>query len=107
MLIKYDIEIKNSTVSNRLKQLTNLIYKLLPMREEGGDWETLLFTIIEELSGISRLIDIDSNEIFFSLLAKLEGLFDLTKENDFFNFRRVIFECLSLINKVKKNVCIE
>ena len=37
MLIKYDIDIKDDTVLNRLKQLTNLIYKLLPMREEGGD----------------------------------------------------------------------
>mgnify|MGYP007101825463 CR=1 FL=1 len=106
MLIKYDVEIKDDTVLNRLKQLTNLIYKLLPMREEGGDWQTLLFTIIEELGGISRLIDIDSDEIFFSLLAKLEGLFDLTEEDDFFNFRRIIFECLNLMSKVKKNVSI-
>ena len=35
-----------------------------------------------------------------SLLSKLEGLNSLDKE-DFFGFRRTIFECLSLMNKVK------
>jgi hypothetical protein len=34
MLLKYDIEIDNKDISNRLKQLINLVYKLLPMREE-------------------------------------------------------------------------
>lgn len=38
MLLKYNIEINNSVISNRLKNLVNQIYKLLPVREEGSDW---------------------------------------------------------------------
>lgn len=33
MLLKYNIEIDNSVILNRLKNLINQIYKLLPIRE--------------------------------------------------------------------------
>ena len=38
MKIKYNLEIKNSIISNRIKKIINQTYKLLPMREEGYDW---------------------------------------------------------------------
>ena len=37
MILKYDIEIDNQKFCDRIKQLINLIYKLLPMREEHQD----------------------------------------------------------------------
>ena len=104
MILKYDIEIDNQKICNRIKQLINLIYKLLPIREEDGDWQSLLSTIIEEISGIYRLIPLDYQSDLFILLSKLEGLFSLTQENDFFDFRRTVFECLNLMNKVKEHV---
>ena len=97
MIIKYNIDIKDSSLTNNLKRLTNQIYKLLPNREENIDWQKPLETIIEELAGMNSLF-LDHQEILFSLLCKLEGLFSLTGENDFFLFRRIIFECLSLMN---------
>lgn len=103
MTIKYDMQIDNNSIEVNLKRITNQIYKLLPNREEGVDWETPLTTIMEELKGIQRLIK-DYEEIFFSLISKLEGLFTLTKENDFFLYRRTIFECLSLMNVLIKKV---
>jgi hypothetical protein len=36
MTLKYNIEIDDKNISNRLKQLINLVYKLLPMREESN-----------------------------------------------------------------------
>ena len=39
---------------------------------------------------------------FFPLLCKLESLLTLTDEKDFLAFRRIIFECLELINEIKK-----
>jgi hypothetical protein len=39
---------------------------------------------------------------FFPLLCKMESLLTLTNENDFLVFRRIIFECLELINNIKK-----
>lgn len=103
MIIKYDMQIDNDSIEANLKRITNQIYKLLPNREEGIDWETPLTTIMEELKGIQRLIK-DYEEIFFSLISKLEGLFTLTEENDFFLYRRTIFECLSLMNVLIKKV---
>jgi len=99
MVLKYDAEIENSSIKENLKKITNQIYKLLPNREEGLNWQTPLSTIMEELSGMDRLL-IDQHDILFPLLCKLEGLFTLTGENDFFQFRRTIFECLSLVSRL-------
>lgn len=104
MIIKYNANIDNNAIYTNLNRLTNQIYKLLPNREESIDWELPLNTILEEFAGMDALL-IDQHEILFSLLCKLEGLFTLTKENDFFMFRRTIFECLSLVNRLKKNLC--
>lgn len=101
MVIKYNIEMNNEVIIKELKKITNLIYKLLPSREEDLDWEKPLETIIEELAGIDRLL-IDQHEILFPLLSKLEGLFTLTNAEDFGLFRRTIFECLSMMNTLMK-----
>lgn len=99
MVLKYEIEIQDSAIHNNLKKITNQIYKLLPEREEGLDWETPLTTIMEELAGMDLLL-IDQHEILFPLLCKLEGLLTLKNDNDFFLYRRTIFECLSLVNNI-------
>ena len=39
MILKYNINIDNSTIYNRLQNLINQTYKLLPSREEGTNWE--------------------------------------------------------------------
>lgn len=106
MYIKYNAEIDNKAIESSLKRLTNQIYKLLPNWEEAINWRKPLTTIIEEIAGMDRLF-LDHHTILFSLLCKLEGLFiledygDEEKEN-FFIFRKTIFECLSLINELVK-----
>ena len=47
--------------------------------------------------------DLIEDENFFSLICKLQGLLHLTAEDDFFLYRRIIFECLSLLNKILNN----
>ena len=39
MILKYDITIPNQIIFNRLQNLINQVYKLLPIREEKEDWE--------------------------------------------------------------------
>lgn len=56
MKIKYDIDIDNEVIKNNLKRITNQVYKLLPMREEGIEWRKTLDTIVEELAGMNRLL---------------------------------------------------
>lgn len=97
MKIKYDSEIDTGAILVNLKRLTNQIYKLLPNREEGIEWQTPLSTIVEEFAGMDRLL-IDQHEILFQLLCKLEGLLTLQEDTDFFEYRRTIFECLSLVS---------
>lgn len=100
MILKYGAEIDKSAIDKNLNRITNQIYKLLPSREEKSDWQKPLATIIEELAGMDRLL-FDQHEILFPLLCKLEGLFLLSEDKDFFLYRRTIFECLGLINNIK------
>jgi uncharacterized protein (UPF0147 family) len=101
MDLKYNLDIDISAIEKNIKRLTNQIYKLLPNREENVDWKTPLTTIIEELSGMNRIF-LEKQEILFSLICKLEGLFTLTEDKDFFLYRRTIFECLGLLNELKE-----
>lgn len=100
---KYNIYFENKSVSRSLHRLANLTYKLLPMREENENWNTLLETIIEEFTGMDRVL-IGKHDILFPLLCKMEGLFTLDNEEDFSLYRRTIFECLGLISKLM-NLC--
>ena len=101
MIIKYNAEIKNEAIVANLKRITNQVYKLLPSREEGADWEKPLSTLLEELAGMSRIL-IGQHTTLFLLICKLEGLFTLTRAEDFSLFRGIIFECLGLINNLSK-----
>ena len=103
MELKYNTYIKDDAIKANLNKLINQIYKLLPTWEEALDWKNPLSTIIEEIAGMSRLF-LDHHKILFSLLCKLEGLFIFSKEEDFFDFRRTIFECLNNISELIK-VC--
>lgn len=100
MILKYGAEIDKSAIDKNLNRITNQIYKLLPSREEKSDWQKPLTSIIEELAGMDRLL-FDQHEVLFPLLCKLEGLFLLSEDKDFFLYRRTIFECLGLINNIK------
>lgn len=101
MLLKYDCDIQINTIQQNLNRLTNQVYKLLPLREEGGDWTKPLYTILEEFAGMDRLF-IDQQSSLYKLLCKLEGLFTLTDEKDFMIYRSIVFECLSIIGEMRK-----
>ena len=105
MVLKYEIDIDDLTIHNRLQNLINQTYKLLPSREEGADWEKPLQTVLEELAGMQRLMNCGYSEIFFPLLNKLEGLYSLVQDEDFLCYRRTIFECLGLMNELQKMIC--
>lgn len=99
MIIKYDININNDSIIKEIEKITNQIFKLLPSREEDGDWKTPLQNLIVEIAGMNRLLN--DHDILFPLLCKMEGLLTLTKKDDFLLYRKNIFECLGLMNKLK------
>lgn len=98
---KYGVQFHREDVIYNLKRLTNQIYKLLPNREEGTDWKKPLETIVEEFVGMNRIFG-GQTPALFSLICKLEGLFLLTEEKDFEQYRRTIFECLGMVNSLVK-----
>lgn len=100
MILKYDIEIDNNSILQNIDRITNQIFKLLPVREENGNWQAPLTNLIVEIGGMSSLLS-DHTDLF-SLLCKMEALLNkLSNEEDFFVFRKTIFDCLGLMGKIK------
>lgn len=106
MKIKYGFSINKQSIEVNFKRLINQIYKLLPEREENLNWKSHLDSIIIEVIGLNELLP-SKNDAFLFLLCKLEGLFYLSSIDEFHNFRKTIFECLSLCTKLKKELLIE
>ena len=103
MVLNSGVEIEIQAVIFNIKRIINQVYKLLPMREEGRDWEKPLQTIIEEISGMKRLI-VGQDDLFFLILCKMEGLFSLHRQEYMNIYIRTIFVCLSLLNSLYQNV---
>lgn len=103
MVFKYNLEFNKEAIEVNIDRLTNQIFKLLPSREEGEDWVTPLQNLILEITGMKALW-VDQIKLF-SLLCRLEALLSLTEEEDFLAFRKLIFECLRIMNEIKK--CLE
>jgi hypothetical protein len=93
---KYNRIFSQEEINASVQRLTNQMWKLIPMREHQEDWQKQLKTVIIEVAGL--------NEIFMSpnllqLLSKLEGLAII--ETTFEQYRKTVFECISLIRGVK------
>ena len=97
---KYDISFNNSAIVKNIDRITNQIFKLLPSREEGGDWQSPLENLIVEIVGMNELFS--DQALLLHLLCKLEGLVTLTDKDDFLIFRKNIFESLTLLAEFKK-----
>lgn len=107
MKLKYNLNLSSDIVEKDIKRIINQVYKLLPLREQGQDWHKPLETIIQQLVGLQRLFLDQQGQSFLILLSKLEGLNVLVYEDEFALYRRVIFECLSLLSEMKTNACIK
>ena len=55
MILKYDVEIQDEAIIKNIDRITNQIFKLLPSREEGGDWKTPLQNLIVEIVGMDKM----------------------------------------------------
>ena len=102
MFTIYEVDIDNDLIKRNLTKIQSCVFQLLPMREEGKDWIKPLETIILELSGMYALFP--QLENFLALLCKLQGLLEGKNEIDFMFYRRSIFECCNLIDKIRNSV---
>ncbi len=94
----YDIEVDNAALKNNLKRIQSQIFKLLPMAEEEQDYKKPLETIILELLGMQGLFA--TLEPLVTLICKLQGLKEIDGDENFMLYRRTIFECCGLLDKV-------
>lgn len=96
---KYSISFPVATIKKNLKRLTNQLWKLIPMRENGEEWKKQLNQVKFEIVGLSELFLNDP--LFLQLLTKLEGL-EIT-DTSFFDYRKTVFEAINLLQEVVKN----
>lgn len=73
------------------------IFKILPLREEGKEWEKYLRGLLVELNGFDALIE---EAYFTALLAKLSGLL-LIPDEEMPLFRKTIFDSIDMLKKIK------
>lgn len=99
MISVYNIDIDDKAIDKNLIRLQSQIFKLLPMREENQEWNKPLETIILELLGMQGLFS--NLEYLIALVCKLQGLIEMNDEADFMLYRRTIFECCGLIDKIR------
>ena len=99
MISVYNIDIDDKAIDKNLIRLQSQIFKLLPMREENQEWGKPLETIILELLGMQGLFS--NLEYLIALVCKLQGLIEMNDEADFMLYRRTIFECCGLIDKIR------
>ena len=100
MITNYGIEFDNEIVYDNLKRIGGQIFKLLPAHEEGKDWKKPLDTLIIELLGMASLFPDKKN--LLALVSKMEGL--KNSDPEFTLYRRTIFECCTLVNKLQEAV---
>ena len=99
-LTKYNFDVPIEVIELNIKRLTNQLWKRIPLRENGEDWEKQLKTVTLEIAGLNEVFL--SFPQFLQLLSKLEGLQQTETEFDF--YRKTVFETISLLQGLKKNV---
>ncbi len=92
---KYGREFSEQEVKQYLFKIKNDVFKLLPLREEGAEWQKHCQTILIELSGFRSLTD-ESKMI--PILSKLESLVTI---EDFLIYRKTVFEILNLLTGLR------
>lgn len=103
MMTVYNVDVDRDILEHNLIKILNQTYRLLPIREEGQDWKRPLQTLIVEVAGLYGLFK-DQEELFLTLWSKMQGILELDEEEDFFSYRRSIFECCNIIDKIKQKL---
>lgn len=99
MISKYEFDFSSESINKNIIRLTNQLWKLIPMFENEEDWGKQLNTVIIEIAGLNEIFIL--NPLFLQILSKLEGL-KVTSEVDFSIYRKTVFECINLLQELKK-----
>ena len=92
-----NISISRESFVSDINRLTNQLWKLIPMKENGENWLEQLNTVLIEIRGLSEIFF--ENDKFLILLSKLEGL-KVSDDIEFSTYRKTIFESISLLREM-------
>ena len=96
MKTKYEsVEFFQEDYTEDIKRLINQIWKLIPMRENGEDWQRQLSNVIIEVAGLQEIFTDQVN--FLIILSKMEGL--KVTDISFEHYRLNVFSIIDLLNK--------
>ena len=95
METKYSFEFNKEDIKTETIRLTNQLWKLIPMRENGVNWDKQLETVIVDIAGKDEIFLHNSH--FLQLLSKLEGL--RVVDVEFSIYRKTVFECINLLGE--------
>ena len=97
MQTRQGLKFSDETEKQYKNLLINMIYKLLPIREEGKDWERYLESCLAEIHGFNDIFEEIDELKLVRILSKLESLKTLTEEEDFYIYRKTVLECTNLV----------
>lgn len=100
-MTKYLFDFPNEVIEKNITRLTNQMWKLIPMCENNEDWKKQLNTVTIEIAGLNEIFILEPQ--FLQLLSKMEGLG--TVEMTFSLYRKTVFECINLLQEIKKCIC--
>lgn len=94
-------------LSNYLRSLVNLFFKILPLKESGErSLETYMRSLQAELIGCNALVEaIHDDSMFLSLVAILQYLID-NPDCDVAFVKREVFHAISLCNKLREKYAV-
>ena len=97
-----NIEIDESLLGNYLRNLVNLFFKILPIREsEEPSLQEYMISLQAELLGCAGLIQaVHNDHMFMSLVAILQDLID-HPDSAVHTYTREVFKAFSICNKLK------
>ena len=96
------IPIDETVISNYFRNLVNLFFKILPIRESGQEsLDTYMRSLQIELIGCKEIIQaIQSDSMFLSLICILQYLID-HPSCEIRVVKREVFRAISICNKLK------
>lgn len=97
-MTKYLFDFPSEVIEKNITRLTNQMWKLIPMYENNEDWKKQLNTVTLEIAGLNEIFN--SEPQFLQLLSKLEGLGVI--ELTFSLYRKTVFECINLLQEIRK-----
>ena len=101
MKTAYDVTLPKDLVSNYCKNLVNMFYKILPMKENKEETiQTYMESLMFELVGAKGvMVALRNDALFLSLISILQNMID-QPDCEVAVIKREVFRAISICNKL-------